>query len=90
MGTQSQPKGEQQPPTFRPMSIMAKRSPISGTAELASVINLTRPSKVYNNKLPSLSATHRGASCGLSATVETCNAGLEASRNFGTQHRTTL
>jgi len=27
-------KGAQQPPTFRPMSIVAKRSPISATAEL--------------------------------------------------------
>ena len=31
------PKGAQQPPSFRPMSIMAKRSPISATAELVSV-----------------------------------------------------
>ena len=27
------PKGAQQPPSFRPMSIVAKRSPISATAE---------------------------------------------------------
>ena len=27
-------KGAQQPPTFRPMSTVAKRSPISATAEL--------------------------------------------------------
>jgi len=29
-----QRKGAQQPPTFRPMSIVAKQSPISATAEL--------------------------------------------------------
>jgi len=29
-------KGAQQPPTFRSMSIVAKRSPISATAELLS------------------------------------------------------
>jgi len=28
------PKWSQQPPTFRPMSIVARRSPISVTAEL--------------------------------------------------------
>jgi len=36
MVTQLPPrKGSQQPPTFRPMSIVAKRSPISTTAELS-------------------------------------------------------
>ena len=30
-------KGAQQPPTFRPLSILAKRSPISATAELLYV-----------------------------------------------------
>ena len=35
MGTQLSPwKGAQQPPTFRPMSIVAKRSTISAAAEL--------------------------------------------------------
>jgi len=29
-------KGSQQPPTFRPMSIVAKRPPISATAELCA------------------------------------------------------
>ena len=33
-GTQLPLKGAQQPPTFRSMSIVAKRSPISATAEL--------------------------------------------------------
>jgi len=33
-------KGTQQPPTFRSMSIVAKRSPISGTAELLLVHTL--------------------------------------------------
>jgi len=34
-------KGAQQPPSFRPMSIVAKRSPISATAELLSGLLLT-------------------------------------------------
>jgi len=33
-------KGSQQPPTFRPMSIVAKRSPISATAEMGVKIKL--------------------------------------------------
>jgi len=35
-------KGAQQPPTFRPMSIVAKRSPISATAELLFIKTTTR------------------------------------------------
>ena len=34
MGTQLPPWKAQQPPTFQPMSIVAKRSPVSATAEL--------------------------------------------------------
>ena len=35
MGTQVPPqKGAPQPPTFRPVSVVAKQSPISATAEL--------------------------------------------------------
>jgi len=34
------PKGAQQPPTFRPMSIVAKQLPISLTAELLSLLCL--------------------------------------------------
>jgi len=34
------PKGAQQPPSFRPMSIVAKRSPISATAEHLFSINV--------------------------------------------------
>jgi len=36
-------KGAEQPPTFRPMSIVAKRSPISATAELL----LYQPLMIY-------------------------------------------
>jgi len=31
-------KGHSSPPTFRPMSIVAKRTPISATAELLSIV----------------------------------------------------
>ena len=39
-GTSSPRKGAQQPHTFRPMSIVPKRSPISATAELLFFIQL--------------------------------------------------
>jgi len=38
-------KGAQQPPTFRPMSIVAKRSPISATAQQFLVIDVIVSSK---------------------------------------------
>ena len=42
MGTQLHSKGAQQPPYFRPMSIVAKRSPISATAEHLSTCSKWR------------------------------------------------
>ena len=42
------PKGVQQPPSFRPMSIVAKRSPISATAEHLS--GFVAGNKVAGNK----------------------------------------
>ena len=43
MGTQLPPaaKGAQQSPTFRSMSLVAKRSPISATAELLALLHDT-------------------------------------------------
>jgi len=70
MGTQlSAREGAQQAPTFRPMSIVAKRSPISATAEVlfcffrygtltdASVVYLIPSSRVYRTERPLLFTT---------------------------------
>jgi len=40
-------KGHSSPPSFRPMSIVAKRSPISATAELLFVFNFLHSSFVF-------------------------------------------
>ena len=43
-------KGVHQPPSFRPMSIVAKRSPISGTAEhLLLIITVTKYMQIQKN-----------------------------------------
>jgi len=55
-------KGAQQPPTFRPMPLVAKRSPISTTAELLLVLHLYCTCKSYYYKIV---RTHSHLTCSL-------------------------
>jgi len=57
-------KGTQQPHTFRPMSIVAKRSPISATAELLSLSAFVGlPWHIYREPYDKLQPYERGRQC---------------------------